>query len=98
MQSKVGGMSGGLLTAGNLSQKKIVAGIAVLLFVGFALIGRGFFSYGNMLSLLLNVSILGILSVAMAIVVISRGIDLALVATMAVSLGWVLSEFRLGIA
>ena len=43
-----------------------------------------FFSTGNLLTLMRSVSILGILSIAMAVVVISKGIDLSLIATLAV--------------
>ena len=60
------------------------------MFVCFSIALPGFFTAANLLSLLQNVSILGILGLGMAIVVIGRGIDLAMVATMAMSVAWVL--------
>lgn len=76
---------------GRLSQEQIVFGLAVLLCVGFAVALPGFLTANNLLNLIRSVSILGILGVAMGLVVIGRGIDLSLVAVMAVSLAWVLT-------
>lgn len=81
-----------------LSQEKIVALITLLLFVFFSISLNSFLTAGNILALLQNVSILGILGVAMALVIIGRGIDLSLVATMAVSVAWVLQLNNTGIA
>jgi ribose transport system permease protein len=50
----------------------------------------GFLTAANLLNLVRSVSILGILGVAMGLVVIGRGIDLSLVALMAVSVAWTL--------
>jgi ribose transport system permease protein len=74
-----------------LSQGEIVLGIAVLLFVVFAVTLRGFLAPDNLLALVQNVSILGILGLGMAIAIIGRGIDLAIVTTMTMSVAWVLS-------
>jgi len=57
--------------------------MTIILFLMFAMFLPGFLTVGNLLTLLRNVSILGILSVGMAVVVISRGIDLSMVATLA---------------
>lgn len=73
-----------------LSQEKIVALITLALFVFFSVTLNNFLTTGNILALLQNVSILGVLGVAMALVIIGRGIDLSMVATMAVSVAWVL--------
>src|SRR5262245_55561487 len=73
---------------GRLSQEQIVLALAVLLSVVFAIALPGFLTTSNILNLVRSVSILGILGVAMALVVIGRGIDLSLVATMAVSVAW----------
>jgi len=73
---------------GRPTQEKIVFALAALLCVGFAILLPGFLSANNLLNLVRSVSILGILGVAMALVVIGRGIDLSLVATMAISVGW----------
>ncbi|MGZ5216845.1 MAG: ABC transporter permease subunit, partial [Caldimonas sp.] len=60
------------------------------MFVGFSLFLPGFFTAGNLLGLLQNVAILGILGLAMAIIVIGRGIDISMVAVLAVPAGLVL--------
>ena len=57
----------------------------VALFATFAIALPGFLSYGNIITLIRGVAVLGILAVGMAIVVIGRGIDLSLIAVMAVS-------------
>lgn len=75
---------------GRLTQEQIVFGLAVALCVGFSIGLPGFLTANNLLNLLRSVSILGILGVAMALVVIGRGIDLSLVATMAISVAWTL--------
>src|ERR1700691_165229 len=72
------------------SQQVIVFILFVVLFVGFSLFLPGFQKAGNMLTLLQNVAILGILGLAMSVVVIGRGVDLSLVASLAVPAGLVL--------
>jgi len=74
-----------------LSQEQIVFGLAVALCIAFAVILPGFLTANNLLNLVRSVSILGILGVAMGLVVIGRGIDLSLVATMAISVAWMLN-------
>ena len=73
-----------------LTQQGIVFAIFVVLFGVFSIFLRGFLSTSNMLNLLQNVAVLGILGLAMAIVVIGRGIDLSLIAVLAVPSGLVL--------
>lgn len=73
-----------------ISQEKIVLIIAVAMFVLFATALDGFFTAGNIISLVQNVSILGVLGVGMALTIIGRGIDLSMVANMAISVAWVL--------
>jgi len=68
-----------------LSQEQIVFVLWVVLFTAFALALPGFLTYGNVITLIRSVAVLGILAVAMAIVIIGRGIDLSLIAVMAVS-------------
>jgi ribose transport system permease protein len=75
---------------GRVSQEQIVLGLALLLCVAFAVTLPGFLTTNNLLNLVRSVSILGILGVAMGLVVIGRGIDLSLVALMAVSVAWTL--------
>jgi ribose transport system permease protein len=73
-----------------ITQQGIVFSIFVVLFAGFAIFLPGFLTTSNMLTLLQNVAVLGILGLAMAIVVIGRGIDLSLIAALAVPPGVVL--------
>jgi ribose transport system permease protein len=69
-------------------QEFIVFALAVVLFVIFALTLPGFLTAANLVNLVRNVSVLGILGVGMAIVIIGRGIDLSIVANMAISVAW----------
>tara|TARA_Y100001933_G_scaffold82258_1_gene83690 strand:- start:241 stop:1203 length:963 start_codon:yes stop_codon:yes gene_type:complete len=62
----------------------IILIVTIVIFTGFSVFLDKFFSAGNLLTLMRSVSILGILSIAMAVVVISKGIDLSLIATLAV--------------
>ena len=66
------------------NQELIILIVTAAIFAGFSIFLDKFFSAGNLLTLMRSVSILGILSIAMAIVVISKGIDLSLIATLAV--------------
>jgi len=81
---------------GRVSQEQIVFGIALALCVGFSVALPGFLTTNNLLNLVRSVSILGILGVAMGLVVIGRGIDLSLVALMAVSVAWALQLMKGG--
>src|ERR1700722_5614306 len=79
-----------------VTQQTIVFGIFVVLFLVFSLFLPGFFSADNMLGLLQNVAILGILGLGMGRVVIGRGIDISLVASLAVLAGLVLQMVQNG--
>jgi len=79
-----------------ITQQGIVFGIFVMLFVGFSLFLPGFLNPDNMIALLQNVAVLGILSVGMAIVIIGRGIDLSMIATLAVPAALVLQMVQNG--
>lgn len=79
-----------MLRAANLTQERIVLVLALILTAAFAISLPGFLTAENLLALVRSVSVLGILGIAMALVVIGRGIDLSLVAVMAVSLAWTL--------
>jgi ribose transport system permease protein len=72
------------------NQERIVLAIAVALFALFSFSLKGFLTAGNIVSLVQNVSILGVLGVGMALTIIGRGIDLSMVANMAISVAWVL--------
>ena len=80
-----------------VSQEGIVAAIAVLLFATFFAIAPAFRTPENLLSLIQNVSILGILGVGMALSIIGRGIDLSIVTVMAMTSAWVLHLFNSGL-
>lgn len=75
---------------GAITQEKIVFLIAAALFVFFSVYAGAFLKAENLLTLLRGVSVLGILSVAMAVVVLGRGIDLSIVAVFAMSTAWTL--------
>jgi ribose transport system permease protein len=79
-----------------LNQERIVLLIALALFGVFSVTLTGFLTAGNLLSLVQNVSILGILGVGMAVAIIGRGIDLSLVSTMALSVAWLLDMLNHG--
>ena len=79
-----------------ISQQTIVFTIFVLMFIGFAVFLRGFFTASNLLGLLQNVAILGILGLAMALIVIGRGIDISMVAVLAVPAGLILQMVQDG--
>jgi ribose transport system permease protein len=66
------------------TQQTIVFGLFLLLATGFALLLPGFARLDNLLTLLQGVAILGILGLGMALVVIGRGIDISMIAAMAV--------------
>lgn len=74
----------------HFSQDRIVLSIAAIIFVLFSVALPGFADPKNLLSLLQSVSILGVLSVGMSLTIIGRGIDLAMISTMAMSVSWVL--------
>lgn len=74
-----------------LDQQLIVFGIFIILFAGLSVFLPGFFSTQNILTLVRNVSVLGILGLGMAIVVIGRGIDLSMIALLAVPTAVVLA-------
>jgi len=80
----------GRLRRTSLSQEKIVFSIVIALFCVFSFFLNGFVSPGNLLALVRSVATLGILGVGMAVLVIGRGIDLAIVAIYAMSAAWTL--------
>ena len=73
------------------AQEWIVLTVAALLFLGFSTLVSGFLVPGNLIALVRSVSVLGILAIGMGIVVIGRGIDLSMVAVMALSSAWMLA-------
>ncbi|APX24930.1 MAG: ABC transporter permease [Rhodobacteraceae bacterium] len=71
-------------------QEQIVLALTALLLVFFSVILDNFLSTGNMINLLRSVAVLGMLSLGMCLVVIGRGVDLAMVATLVVGASWAL--------
>lgn len=78
------------MTWQSLNQERIVLGIAVLLFGLAAMALPGFFAQNNLVAIVRSISILGILALGMSVVIIGRGIDLSMVAIMAMSVAWYL--------
>src|ERR1700744_903900 len=79
-----------------IGQQEIVFAVFAVLFIVFSIFLNGFLTSDNMLTLLQNVATLGILGLAMAIVVIGRGIDISLIAALAVPPGLVLQMVQDG--
>lgn len=73
-----------------ISQQMVVVAISVLLAIAFSVFLPSFLTPLNLVALLQNVAILGILSLAMGMIVIGRGIDLSMVALLVVPSGLML--------
>ncbi|MDM8165901.1 ABC transporter permease [Roseovarius sp.] len=69
-----------------VTQELVVAVAAAIMFLVFSATLDNFLSSANLITLVRNVSVLGMMSLGMALVVIGRGVDLSLVAIMAVSM------------
>lgn len=80
----------------SFTQDKTVAVIAAVLFALFSILLPGFASPENLLDLVRNVSILGILGIGLAITIIGRSIDLSMITIMAMSVAWVLHLVQTG--
>ncbi len=87
----------GQIRSALVSQERIVLLTAATLFCLFSVFLKGFLSAGNLVTLVRGVATLGILGVGMAIVVIGRGVDLAIVTTYAMSAAWTLHLASLGV-
>ena len=87
-----------LLKKFHVSQQGIVFVLFVIMFAGFALFLRGFAQVDNLLTLLQNVAILGILGLGMSVVVIGRGIDISMIAALAVPSGLLLQLMQNGMS
>ncbi|RQP08151.1 MAG: ABC transporter permease [Paracoccus sp. BP8] len=78
-------------TSFTITQEGIVIALTVALLAIFSVTLPGFLSGANLVNLLRGVSVLGMLALGMSIVVIGRGLDLAMVATLVVGMGWALT-------
>ena len=74
----------------SFNQERIVLVVAVLIFGAAMLALPGFFTAANLISIVRSIAVLGILALGMAMVIIGRGIDLSMVAVMAMSIAWYL--------
>jgi ribose transport system permease protein len=81
-----------------LNQERIVFAITVVIFVIAALTLPGFFSADNLVAIMRSVSVLGILAIGMAVIIIGRGIDLSMVAIMAMTVAWYLQMMNNGMS
>lgn len=81
-----------------VNQERIVLAIAIALFVAAAVGLPGFLTAGNLVAIVRSISVLGILALGMAVVIIGRGIDLSMVAIMAMSAAWYLQLLGGGVA
>jgi len=74
-----------LLPGKGLTQERVVVIMAAVLFIGFSIFLTGFFSVSNLIGLVRNICVLGILGVGMGLVIIGRGIDLSMISVLAIS-------------
>ena len=79
------------------TQQTIVFALFVVMATGLALFLPGFAQVDNLLTLVQNVAILGILGLGMAVVVIGRGIDISMIAALAVPSGLLLQLVQNGV-
>jgi ribose transport system permease protein len=70
-----------------INQQAIVGGLMVIMFLIFAFNSPTFIHQDNLVTLMQNVSILGILSLGMGMIVIGRGIDLSMISALVVPPG-----------
>lgn len=81
----------------SLNQERIVLIVAVLIFVTASVALPGFLSAPNLIAIVRSISVLGILALGMSVVIIGRGIDLSMVAIMAMSVAWYLQLLGNGV-
>lgn len=80
----------------NFNQERIVLIITVLIFIVASVGLEGFLRPANLIAIVRSVSVLGVLALGMGIVIIGRGIDLSMVAIMAMSTASYLQLLSLG--
>jgi ribose transport system permease protein len=79
-------------------QENTVLLFGVMAFIFSAILVPGFLTSQNLVSIVRSISVLGILSLGMAVVIIGRGIDLSAVSIMAMSVAWYLQLLNSGTA
>jgi ribose transport system permease protein len=80
------------------NQEHIVLLICVVLFGAAAFGLPGFLTAPNLIAIIRSIAVLGILALGMAVVIVGRGIDLSMVAVMAMSVAWYLQLLDNGMA
>ncbi|HMB75390.1 MAG TPA: ABC transporter permease [Kiloniellaceae bacterium] len=73
-----------------MNQERIVLIAAILIFGAAAFGLPGFLTAANLIAIVRSIAVLGILALGMSVVIIGRGIDLSMVAVMAMSVAWYL--------
>lgn len=81
----------------NLNQERIVLSTTLVVFLAAAIWLPGFLAVDNLISIARSVAVLGVLALGMAVVIIGRGIDLSMVAIMAMSVAWYLQLINDGV-
>ena len=81
-----------------LNQERIVLILTVLIFLAASAGLHGFLQQGNLIAIIRSIAVLGILALGMSVVIIGRGIDLSMVAIMAMSVAWYLQLLGNGMA
>ena len=79
-----------------LTQERVVVAFAVAIFLIFSIFLTGFLTASNLIGLVRNISVLGILGVGMGIVIIGRGIDLSIVSILAISAAFFIELLNAG--
>lgn len=90
------GVRMGKVGLNNFNQERIVLIITVLIFIAASVGLEGFLRPANLIAIVRSVSVLGVLALGMGIVIIGRGIDLSMVAIMAMSTASYLQLLSLG--
>ena len=79
-----------------ITQERVVVAFAVAVFLIFSIFLTGFLTASNLIGLVRNISVLGILGVGMGIVIIGRGIDLSIVSILAISAAFFIELLNAG--
>ena len=78
-------------------QQTIVFLLFIVIFIAFSVFLTGFLNTTNLLNILRSISVLGMLGMGMAVVVIGRGIDLSMVALLAVPTAFTMTLASTGV-
>lgn len=84
------------LLARGISQEMMILLITLAVVAVFSLALDGFATFGNLITMTRNISILGIMALAMAVTIIGRGLDLSIVAVMVAGAATVIAMLESG--